>query len=60
VIPGTKEPEKKDDNMDGKPGSQVTSNNNPSDADLFTSVVGVDSGKILLYMFIDIWGSFFS
>ena len=42
VIPGTKESEKKDDNMDGKLGSQI---NNPSDADLFTSVVGVDSGK---------------
>ena len=45
VIPGTKESEKKDDNVDGKLGSQITSNNNPSDADLFTSVVGVDSGK---------------
>jgi DNA excision repair protein ERCC-3 len=43
VIPGTKESEKKDDNI----GSQITSNNNPSDADLFTSVVGVDSGKFL-------------
>jgi DNA excision repair protein ERCC-3 len=43
VIPGTKESEKKDDNN----GSQITSNNNPSDADLFTSVVGVDSGKFL-------------
>ena len=43
VIPGTKESEKKDDNID-KLGSQITSNN-PSDADLFTSVVGVDSGK---------------
>jgi DNA excision repair protein ERCC-3 len=42
VIPGTKEPEKKDDNM----GSQITSNNNLSDADLFTSVVGVDSDEI--------------
>ena len=46
VIPGTKESEKKDDNID-KLGSQITSNNNPSDADLFTSVVGVDSGKFL-------------
>jgi DNA excision repair protein ERCC-3 len=45
VIPGTKESEKKDDNID-KLGSQITSNNNPSDADLFTSVVGVDSGKL--------------
>ena len=45
VIPGTKESEKKDDNID-KLGSQITSNN-PSDADLFTSVVGVDSGKFL-------------
>ena len=44
VIPGTKESEKKDDSID-KLGSQSTSNNNPSDADLFTSVVGVDSGK---------------
>ena len=46
VIPGTKESEKKDDSID-KLGSQITSNNNPSDADLFTSVVGVDSGKFL-------------
>ena len=46
IIPGTKESEKKDDNID-KLGSQITSNNNPSDADLFTSVVGVDSGKFL-------------
>jgi DNA excision repair protein ERCC-3 len=44
VIPGTKESEKKDDSID-KLGSQSTSNDNPSDADLFTSVVGVDSGK---------------
>lgn len=36
VIPGTKEPEKKD--ASAKP-------TNPSDADLFTSVVGVESGK---------------
>ena len=48
VIPGTKESEKKDDNMDGKPGSQITSNNKPSDSDLFTSVVGVDSGNVLV------------
>ena len=47
VIPGTKESEKKDDNIDKLGGSQITSNNNPSDADLFTSVVGVDSGKFL-------------
>lgn len=47
VIPGTRESDKKDDNIDGKLGSQITSNNNPSDADLFTSVVGIDSGKFL-------------
>jgi DNA excision repair protein ERCC-3 len=46
VMPGNKESDKKDDNMDGKLGSQITSNNNPSDADLFTSVVGVDSDEI--------------
>ncbi|KAJ7284642.1 P-loop containing nucleoside triphosphate hydrolase protein [Mycena rebaudengoi] len=40
VIPGTKEPEKKKD--DGKPGS-ATAN---SDANLFTSVVGVDADEI--------------
>jgi DNA excision repair protein ERCC-3 len=45
VIPGTKESEKKDDSID-KLGSQSTSNDNPSDADLFTSVVGVDSDEI--------------
>ena len=53
VIPGNKESDKKDDNMDGRLGSQITSNNNPSDADLFTSVVGVDSGTFFpLYTFI--------
>ena len=44
MIPGTTE--KKDDSIGGRLGSQITSNNNPSDADLFTSVVGVDSGEI--------------
>ena len=43
VIPGTKESEKKDDSV---MGSQNASNNQ-SDADLFSSVVGVDSGKVL-------------
>ena len=41
VIPGTKETEKKkDEATDGKPHPNV----NPTDADLFTSVVGVDAG----------------
>lgn len=40
VIAGTKEPEKKDD---ARPGSGP-STRNTTDADLFTSVVGVESG----------------
>ncbi|KAF8963420.1 DNA repair helicase rad25 [Flammula alnicola] len=41
VIPGTEK--KKDDLGDGKSGPQ---NSNPTDADLFTSVVGVDADEI--------------
>lgn len=40
VIPGTEK--KKDDAGDGNPGQ---TKGNPTDADLFTSVVGVDAGK---------------
>jgi len=43
VIPGTKEAEKKkDDPPDGK----APQSSNPTDADLFTSVVGVDADEI--------------
>jgi len=51
VIPGTKEAEKKkDDAGDGK----TKANNNRTDADLFTSVVGVDAGAYyisLIFLF---------
>ena len=42
VIPGTKEAEKKKEEAAGKPGGPA--NTVASDADLFTSVVGVDAG----------------
>lgn len=46
VIPGTKDAEKKkEDTMGTRPGAPVAG---PStDADLFTSVVGVDAGKMI-------------
>ncbi|KAL0954646.1 hypothetical protein HGRIS_003598 [Hohenbuehelia grisea] len=40
VIPGTKEPDKRKDEQNGKTGA------NPSDADMFTSVVGVESDEV--------------
>jgi len=44
IIPGTKEGEKKTDELlGGKPA--VISASGPSDADLFTSVVGVEGGE---------------
>jgi DNA excision repair protein ERCC-3 len=50
VIPGTKEAEKKkDEGTNGKPGpsSSTVAPGNSTDADLFTSVVGVDAGMAL-------------
>ncbi len=46
VIPGTKEAEKKKDDSKVGPSNAVTAANQ-SDADLFTSVVGVDGGEYL-------------
>lgn len=46
LIPGTKEGEKKKDEIsNGKPATVTASG--PSDADLFTSVVGVEAGPLL-------------
>ncbi|KAH7911350.1 P-loop containing nucleoside triphosphate hydrolase protein [Hygrophoropsis aurantiaca] len=44
VIPGTKEAEKKKDDPSGRPGAPMAPG--PTDADLFTSVVGVDGDEI--------------
>jgi len=47
VIPGTKEAEKaKEDATNGKTAGPSTGNR-ASDADMFTSVVGVEGGKCL-------------
>jgi DNA excision repair protein ERCC-3 len=51
VIPGTKDAErKKDEGSSGKPGPSALSatTGNSTDADLFTSVVGVDAGMLSL------------
>lgn len=46
IIPGTKEAEKrKDEALNGRPTPTSGAAGNPTDADLFTSVVGVDGGN---------------
>jgi DNA excision repair protein ERCC-3 len=50
VIPGTKDAEKKkDESANGRAGGTAT-----SDADFFTSVVGVESGKASASLFLEL------
>jgi DNA excision repair protein ERCC-3 len=51
IIPGTKEAEKKKDIVDGA----TPQNGKSSDSDLFTSVVGVEGGKIFVPSFVFIF-----
>lgn len=49
VIPGTKEAEKKkEDVAPGRAGPGTSTTRNSTDADLFTSVVGVEAGPLPL------------
>jgi hypothetical protein len=49
VIPGTKEAEKKKEEATGVKAGPPPVSNAAADAHLFTSVVGVEGGRILLY-----------